>query len=93
MKKKYVCHDCGKDAGHSHGYGSDGNKVWCHGCGQDIANTSEVKLDDDNALIVLDLPDEVILQLSLEAHSKDITLNELINNLLKEMLEKEGLIN
>lgn len=39
--------------------------------------------------VTLNLPDDVIFQLMLNAHEQDITLNQLVNNILKEELEKE----
>ena len=36
----------------------------------------------------VDLDDEVLLRLALEAHRKDITLNQLINESLKSFIEQ-----
>ena len=38
--------------------------------------------------VELDLEDDLLLQLCLMAHEQDITLNEFINNVLKEYIEK-----
>lgn len=38
--------------------------------------------------ISLDLDDELLFQLMLLAHEQDITLNQLINQILKEYLDK-----
>lgn len=39
--------------------------------------------------IEVDLPKEVLFELMLEAHKRDITLNALVNILLKEYIENE----
>lgn len=36
--------------------------------------------------VEVDLPDDVILTLALEAHKRDITLNDLVNEVLREKL-------
>lgn len=41
----------------------------------------------DESIIQVDLDDEVILFLALEAHKRDITLNKLINEILKDYIE------
>ena len=38
--------------------------------------------------VELDLPDEVLLDLALQAHEKNVTLNEHINQLLSEYIDK-----
>jgi predicted HicB family RNase H-like nuclease len=40
--------------------------------------------------IELDLDDDVILYLALEAHKRDITLNEYINEILKKCIDGFG---
>lgn len=48
-------------------------------------------LDDDNmSTIELDLTDSEILWLSMQAHEKNITLNELINNIIEEHINDAG---
>jgi len=37
----------------------------------------------------LELTDEEILKLAIEAHEKNITLNQHINNILKEFIEQQ----
>jgi len=44
-------------------------------------------LDFEKDSIEIDLPDDIVLKLALEAHKKDITLNQHINNILKEFIE------
>lgn len=39
--------------------------------------------------VPVDLPEEQLLGLAMQAHNKDITLNEHINNVLREMMEKK----
>jgi len=45
----------------------------------------ERKYDD----VPLDIPNDVILKLALMAHRRDITLNKLINELLRKAAENE----
>ena len=40
--------------------------------------------------IELDLDDDVILNLALEAHKRDITLNKYINEILKKYINEFG---
>lgn len=40
--------------------------------------------------IDIDLPDDQLLNLAMQAHNKDITLNEHFNNILREQIEKSG---
>ena len=40
--------------------------------------------------ITIDLPDDVLFQLMLFAHEQDITLNQLINTILREQIDKLG---
>lgn len=44
---------------------------------------------DERISVSIDIPDELILQLAMEAHNRDITLNQLINQVLSEQLERE----
>ena len=47
--------------------------------------------DEDNGTDVkIDLPDDELLQLCLLAHEQDITLNELVNNILREYIDNYG---
>lgn len=39
--------------------------------------------------VELELDNDVIVQLALEAHRRDVTLNQLLNDILREMVEKE----
>lgn len=38
----------------------------------------------------IDLPDDELLQLCLMAHKQDITLNQLVNNILREYIDEHG---
>jgi len=56
-----------------------------------------VSVRDDGCLIIskfenveLDLPNDVLLGLTLMAHEQDITLNELICDILREIVETDG---
>lgn len=40
--------------------------------------------------VQIDLPDNELLQLCLMAHDRDITLNEMVNNILREYIEEYG---
>lgn len=46
-------------------------------------------MTDKTETITLELPDETVFQLMLMAHEEDITLNQFINKILKEELEKD----
>jgi hypothetical protein len=48
-----------------------------------------VFLEKNMEEIEIDLSNEILFELMLEAHKRDITLNVLINILLKEYIEKE----
>lgn len=41
--------------------------------------------------IQLDLDDELLFQLMLRAHEQDITLNQLVENILREFIERNPL--
>ena len=40
--------------------------------------------------IEIELDEKILLALALMAHEKNITLNELVNNIIREQLKKEG---
>jgi len=42
-----------------------------------------------NKEVELELDDNIILKLAMEAHEKNITLNQHINNILKEFIEQQ----
>lgn len=48
--------------------------------------------DDERtgANVQIDLPDRELLQLCLMAHERDITLNEMVNNILREYIDNYG---
>lgn len=49
---------------------------------------SEKEKDAGLVDVEVDLDDEVLLRLALEAHRRDITLNQLINESLKSFIEQ-----
>ena len=67
---------------------------------EDFAEVGEkvnVAVRDDGSLeiskfvtVELDLPNDVLLGLAMMAHEQDITLNELCNNILREIVETDG---
>jgi len=46
---------------------------------------------DTSVSVPLDLPNDLLLQAALNAHKQDITLNEYINNALREMIDEYAL--
>lgn len=48
--------------------------------------------DDERtgANVQIDIPDRELLQLCLMAHERDITLNEMVNNILREYIDNYG---
>ena len=44
--------------------------------------------NDNRVEFELDLEEDVIFQLAMEAHKRDITLNNMIEIILRELLEK-----
>ena len=42
--------------------------------------------------IELDLEEDLLYRLMLEAHHQDITLNQLVNKLLREYLTEQGIL-
>ena len=65
-------------------------KVWDLGLGlrSKRKDMSEKEKDAGLVDVEVDLDDEVLLRLALEAHRKDITLNQLINESLKSFIEQ-----
>lgn len=47
---------------------------------------------DDRISIPVDLPDNVLFSLMKQAHEQDITLNQLMENVLKEAIESYGVL-
>lgn len=45
---------------------------------------------DDREVIQVDIPDDVLWQLMLAAHERDITLNQMVERILREELERES---
>jgi len=91
----YICPKCGSTNNNT--YKHPNAKVWCIACGFTIRdegalfdNPYDPLIDsgEKTALIALDLPDDAILKLALEAHKKDITLNEYINRYLRSYIEE-----
>ena len=76
--------------------GEFGNQAW------DNVDYTDLEVDDDfiqkclaikagedystDISVPLDLPDDLLLEAALNAHKQDITLNEYINNALREMI-------
>lgn len=44
--------------------------------------------NDNRVEVELDLEEDVILRLALEAHKRDITLNKMVEILLQEVIDK-----
>lgn len=44
---------------------------------------------DTRESVALDIPDDVLFSLMLAAHERDITLNQLVETILREQIEKE----
>ena len=44
--------------------------------------------DDNMSTITVDLPEEMLFQLMLLAHERDITLNKLIESILREYIDR-----
>jgi len=44
--------------------------------------------NDNRVEVELDLEEDVILHLALEAHKRDITLNKMVEILLQEVIDK-----
>jgi len=67
---------------------------------EDFAEVGEkvhVSVQEDGSIVIskfvdmeLDLPNDLIMKLALEAHAQDITLNELCSNILTEIVETNG---
>lgn len=45
-------------------------------------------MSDNRVEVELDLEEDVIFQLAMEAHKRDITLNSMIELILRELIEK-----
>ena len=46
-------------------------------------------IEDNRVTIELDLDEDLLYQLMLKAHEHDITLNQMIEKILREYLDKE----
>lgn len=46
-------------------------------------------MEDDRETVEVDLPEDVLFTLMLQAHEQDITLNQHVNNILREQLERD----
>lgn len=44
--------------------------------------------EDNMSTITLDLPEEILFQLMLLAHERDITLNKLVESILREYIDR-----
>lgn len=47
-----------------------------------------MSMNDNRVEVELDLEEDVILRLALEAHKRDITLNKMVEILLQELIDK-----
>lgn len=47
---------------------------------------------DDRAEVELNLPDDVLFQLMLAAHQHDITLNQMVERLLRQEIDRESAV-
>ena len=47
-----------------------------------------MSMNDNRVEVELDLEEDVILRLALEAHKRDITLNKMVEILLQEFIDK-----
>lgn len=44
---------------------------------------------NDRVDVQIDIPDDVLFRLMLAAHERDITLNQLVEDILREQLDRE----
>lgn len=44
---------------------------------------------DNRVTVQIDIEDDVLFKLMLMAHEQDITLNQLVENILREFIERE----
>ena len=47
-----------------------------------------MSMNDNRVEVELDLEEDVILRLALEAHKRDITLNKMVEILLQEVIDR-----
>lgn len=47
---------------------------------------------DDRESVEVDMPDDVLFDLMLLAHQRDITLNQLVESILREQMEKDSIL-
>jgi len=45
---------------------------------------------DDREVIQLDIPDDVLFDLMRQAHEHDITLNQMVERILREQMDREN---
>ena len=45
---------------------------------------------DDRAEIEINIPDDVLFALMMEAHRRDITLNQMVERILREQIDLES---
>lgn len=46
-------------------------------------------MSDEREEIEIDIPDDVLFRLMLQAHQHDITLNQMVERILREQLDRE----
>ena len=56
-----------------------------------VQSDGSIKIEFLTEVIAIDIPNDLLLKLSLEAHQRKQTLNSYINDIIEERLEKEGL--
>jgi hypothetical protein len=56
-----------------------------------MTNSSDVAAGDGRSTIELELENETLFDLFMAAHNQDITLNQLIENILKRAMDEDAL--
>ena len=63
----------------------------------EVGEKVHIDTKDDGSIVIsklvpieIDLPNDVLLSLAMMAHEQDITLNELCNDILKEIVDTDG---
>ena len=54
-----------------------------------ILKKKDINRMKEEETIELDIPNDQLLYLALQAHKEDLTLNEFINNLIREKLNED----
>ena len=63
----------------------------------EVGEKVHIDTKDDGSIVIsklvpieIDLPNDIMLDLAMMAHEKDITLNELCNDILREIVDTDG---